>query len=295
MKKSITKKAVQKAVKKEAVQKDTLKNSSDGSLGNAFTNSWKLMWAHKNLFLPDIFSAVVSWFFIILFFSMNGMFEALRVIARNKTESSTFIAESFKSAIASRGIGTLLLSGFIFLVLIIFTSVLFSCIKYLMIKQILEKKIVSFKEASKSWKEYFWGFIWVNLLSVLIILGVIFGAGIVAVIIGILGSQINKWLGIGLAVICMLVVLAVGVYCLLGLFYIKVIYFMEKPKAMETIKKSFKFFKENKKHVVLAMLIILGIGIGFSIIETIFGAIGALVTIVQTVWTSLFLFLSWKK
>lgn len=285
------------------VQKDVL--------GSSFSNSWGLMWKNKSLFLPDVFNTIITLFLVIIFLVINGMTGLLKVITMDKDTSNEFIMNILKDNF-SKSSGRLFLTGLVLFLIIVFIGVMFSCIKYLMMKQIATKKTVSFKEANKNWKEYFWGFIGLNLLTSLIVLGVVLAGIFIYVILNALVPKTMTVLSVILTVVFIFALIFTIAYFLLGLLYAKAIYFIENTRATEAINKSFKFFKENTKHVVLAVFIIVGIGIGFNILINIFSyfptsagsvfwlfysfvILSALFGIVQNVWSNLFLFLTWKK
>lgn len=204
--------------------------------------------------------------------------------------------------------------GIIDFILLIYFVALNSSLYPKLVKEIVTKNSAKPGDINYGIKKFSWILFKLAILKLLIVFlpVIIFGAiTLLTYLIG--GKTAAVIVGVILGIIGLLYFIAAGLLVAFALFFATPILALEKTRSViELLKISFKYSKENIKHVIITWLIILGISLGMRIISQTFSAtlsimplmvlvliplilVLAIVQIAFMAWSQLFVFNAYYK
>lgn len=211
------------------------------------------------LFLPDLILFLITFFMTVLFYKFSGLSKLLSGILTEEARTElirSFLADNWLQVLVSIAI-------FAFVTFVLGVSI--EVIKFTMIKQVILKKKASLKISWNSRSHYFWKIV---LMKVMIFLLVLVAVFLISLFLMILLSISSFFGGVSLTWIGSILAIIVFVFFTLGLLFRYAIMFLSNSSAGKTIKKSFMFFKKNKKHTFYIWLITTLVGIVFGVLAT---------------------------
>jgi len=221
--------------------------------------SIKHMRKNPVLFLPDFVLFLITFFITIIFYRYSGLSILLSEIltAEARTELiKLFLFENWLQVLVS-----VLIFAFVTFVL----GVSIETIKFTMIKQIILKKKISLLKSWQDKNNYFWKIVLMKVMIFLLVLIAIFLLSIFSIILFTISSTFG---GFSLTWLISILALIVFIFFTLSLLFRYAILFLENKSAGKTIRKSFMFFKKNKKHTFNVWFITTLVGVVFGVLAT---------------------------
>ena len=221
--------------------------------------SIKHMRKNPALFLPDFVLFLITFFITIIFYRYSGLSILLSEIltAEARTELiKLFLFENWLQVLVS-----VLIFAFVTFVL----GVSIETIKFTMIKQIILKKKISLLKSWQDKNNYFWKIVLMKVMIFLLVLIAIFLLSIFSIILFTISSTFG---GFSLTWLISILALIVFIFFTLSLLFRYAILFLENKSAGKTIRKSFMFFKKNKKHTFNVWFITTLVGVVFGVLAT---------------------------
>src|SRR3989338_5809342 len=209
--------------------------------GKAITDSFKLIFSNLYVFVPMLLVSIIGLLFLPIYFKSIGFGDYY---------------------------SDLELTNFVWVIFLGITFFILTCLAYgwtfALIGQIVRKGKADlwkeFKNAPRKGLTFF-----LASLITIVIFAVLMIALLILIFIGVLISQFSSILGITLMILFIIAWVIAIVVMILYLLYIAPLISLEGMGPINTIKVSFKHFKNNKNH----SLALLGILVLFGIISTI--------------------------
>src|SRR3989344_1001774 len=268
--------------------------------GGLIKKSWKVIFHHLDLFLPDVFSVVLTFILALIALAMSGIHPgALTSLANSSPDPLTlfnfindvFIPNSLK-----------IFLGVVFFIVTTFffgTSLLVT--KYKMFKDLLQnkKKVSFFQSFIPANEHYYWRILGLKILVFLIFFFVFLILSLLALVFA-LASPL-------LAVILLLLLFLAGfIYLWLMLFFIFPIAVLDDASPGVALSKSFSYSTKHLQHAFLSLLVVVGLNIamliGIEIVRLPFKSflifniiLGAFLYIIPNLWRQYFIFSAYKK
>lgn len=302
------------------LMKGSGKKGEKGGLSHNIKQGFIAVKDNLNLFLPDIFLGLIILIMALLFVFINDFTSLFMSLAKTSETARLSVIQSYFANLQGNtyALWRILISMIAFVLIGILVGVKFNSIKYDMMKDYVEGKKVSFVQSYKMWTFYFRRVLIIKILLFLIFAVVLLAVLLIVTLLGILVYKFT-WGKVLLVALGLLLIFIGFVWVkLLTLFVYPVLFLDRDFTAVKAMKKSFEFFKKNKKYVVSVFLIIVGISILASIITSLinslsswmqgFGAGSAVIVVVVFIsllnalirgvivlWADLFLFLNYKR
>ena len=260
-----------------------------------FKKSWSDLGNNIVLFLPDLVNIIFILIFGYIILNIAGLYDFLR------DAPYTLGPQDLNDALAfiSSNMSTILISIVVLLIGAFFFSIAVAAVKFGMIKDVVNKKRANVSSGMSYIKKYYGGILNIKLWTFLIYMVVL----IVAILINIILRAIGLDLAALIVSLILLVILAIKAF--LSLMFRYPIMFTKNKNAKESIKLSYKFFKENKGYNLVIFGIIIAVAVVISVIFSILGNIpyvgefiqtlSPIGTLVASVWANVFLFNSYLK
>src|SRR3989344_6367239 len=213
------------------------------------------------LFLPDIFALVsqLAIFLLVLYFS--GLFFDLANQPEILLSKEMFVKAAENLFKDTSRVVYLSVSLIVFLITSFLIGSAFDAMKYGMINDVTSKRKTSLKSGVVNGKRYF---IRVIFLKLVIFLITIVPIAIVFILTMVLYKFINSAAILIGALLAILAVLFLILITLAFLFRYPIMF--SNLSVIETIKKAYSFFKNNIKFTIICELIIIAIGLAFSLV-----------------------------
>jgi len=196
------------------------------------------------LFIPSIF---ITFFSLVLLFIVLQIFGITSILINNSFNLEPFFEEVKEVFSNSSVLLKFIISFVIFLIITALFSLIARITELNMIKKIINNKKPNLKRSFIESKDYFW-----QLLFVYFIIFLLFSIPLLIIITLQLNFQIFY-----LTIILFLLYLVYLVFLTLSLLFLYPSLFLKTKQPINALKNSFTFFKVNKKHTLLTLLVIL--------------------------------------
>lgn len=274
-----------------------------------FKNSWNILLKKPVLMVPDLIFLIIGAILGYSLLNISGILEIFNPLMAGEISDEvikTFFTDNFVKLIISFSI-------------FIITTFLFGAslvsFKYHLLKKATENSRIYFiKDFKESQKNNLWKVIGMKIIEFVII---VIGSAIIGALLTLVNYFTNNELGsLIMSILILTVSIIFALIFKLALLYRYPVLFYTNTSVWKAIKESALIFKKNKKRVFLVFLILFGVNLSFAIIEltgnslvnitkniavlstTIFFiivGIKAILSIVQSTWADLFIFVTYKS
>lgn len=276
---------------------------------NVFKNSWKILFKKPRLMIPDLIFFMISFILGYLFLKSSGILEILKPLLIGETISN----ETIKTFLTDNSV-KLIISFSTFILTTFFFGASLVSFKYYLFKKITENAKISLIKDFRKSQDYLWKVIGIRIIEFVIIV-----AG--SIILGVLLTLINYFINSGfgsliMSVLVLTLSIILALIFKLALLFRYPVLFYTNTTSWGAIKGSFLIFKKKNKRVFLVFLLLLGINLSLAIlglvgnsfinltkdlvilstiIFVIITGLKVILSIVQSTWNDLFVFLIYKS